>query len=76
MLGLRSAPGGEELSVSQLIQMKLKQITSGNIDNVDRVESTLEDSENNVNIEPSDALGMTNVGEWIQQNFVGGLSVA
>lgn len=32
---LPSAAGGETLSLPQLIQMKLKQITSGNIDTVE-----------------------------------------
>ena len=40
LAGLRSTPGAETLSLTQLIQIKLKQITSGNIDTVELDEST------------------------------------
>ena len=50
--GLRSTPGGETLSVSQLIQMKLKQITSGNIDTVGPDESA-QPSPENVDVQSS-----------------------
>ena len=65
LLGLRSTPGGETLSVSQLIQMKLKQITSGNIDTVE-----LDGSTHNLDVPSSKDLGVSNVSSgglgWIE----------
>ena len=55
--GLRSTPGGETLSVSQLIQMKLKQITSGNIDTV----GSAQPSPDNVDVQSSTEFVMSNL---------------
>ena len=58
--GLRSTSGGETLSVSQLIQMKLKQITSGNIDTVG-ADGSAQPSPDNVDVQSSTEFVMSNL---------------
>ena len=66
LAGLRSTPGAETLSLTQLIQMKLKQITSGNIDTGELDEST-QASADNVDVQSSVEFVLSNApsGELI-----------
>jgi hypothetical protein len=69
--GLGSGPAGQILSVSQLIQMKLKQITSGNIDAIE-LDGSTQPSLEDLEVKSSKDIDESSVslGEWFVSGFL------